>query len=209
MCLTRAAAVHLHNTFNVWHAALNSFEMAYEIYVSQRICTNANILVGEELDFGNRVIEMSMGHNHLVVATSSTCYVYNVKNFSTPHIFDLQGVVSLILQVLSATISFCLLGCVCLPLRLSASLCFRHYLSASLSASVSLSNSLCVCLLLALPQSSLLSSSLPCLPRQLPLHLSLLAQADKFFLITDNVKGMQVYNYEGRQVCAPKVTKSG
>jgi intraflagellar transport protein 80 len=84
---------------------------------------------GEELDFGNRVIEMSMGYDTLIVATTKTCYVYSIKNFNitTPHIFDLQGIVNLIIQT------------------------------------------------------------------------------ESFFLIADNVKGMQVYNYEGRPVCSPKV----
>lgn len=53
----------------------------------------------EELEFGHRVIEMSMGFEYLIVATSKQCYIYPVTNFSTPHIFDLSGgTVSLILQ---------------------------------------------------------------------------------------------------------------
>ena len=53
----------------------------------------------EELEFGHRVIEMSMGFDFLIVATTKQCYIYHISNFSTPHIFDLSGgTVSLILQ---------------------------------------------------------------------------------------------------------------
>jgi intraflagellar transport protein 80 len=52
----------------------------------------------DELEFGDRVIDLSMGHDHLLVATARQCYVYSTRNFTTPHIFDLKGSVSLILQ---------------------------------------------------------------------------------------------------------------
>ena len=43
--------------------------------------------VTEELEFGDRVIEMSMCYDFLIVATSRQCYVYSLKNMTTPHIF--------------------------------------------------------------------------------------------------------------------------
>uniref|UniRef100_A0A2C9JF99 Uncharacterized protein n=1 Tax=Biomphalaria glabrata TaxID=6526 RepID=A0A2C9JF99_BIOGL len=53
----------------------------------------------EKLDFRDRVIKLSLGHGHLVVATSSQCYIYNTKNWNTPMIFDLkEGSVTLIKQ---------------------------------------------------------------------------------------------------------------
>lgn len=53
----------------------------------------------EKLDFRDRVIKASLAFNHLVVATSSQCYVYSTKNWNTPMIFDLkEGSVSLIMQ---------------------------------------------------------------------------------------------------------------
>jgi len=53
----------------------------------------------ETLEFGHRVIEMSLGFDHLIVATTRQCYVYHLGNWGTPHIFDLSGgTVSLILQ---------------------------------------------------------------------------------------------------------------
>ena len=54
--------------------------------------------LAEELEFGDRIIEMSIGFDHLVVATARQCYIYSLQNLSTPHIFDLKGSVSLILQ---------------------------------------------------------------------------------------------------------------
>ncbi|XP_028818647.1 intraflagellar transport protein 80 homolog isoform X2 [Denticeps clupeoides] len=51
------------------------------------------------LEFRDRVIKASFAHSHLVVTTSLQCYIYSVKNWNTPLIFDLkEGTVSLILQ---------------------------------------------------------------------------------------------------------------
>eukprot|EP00953_Heterococcus_sp_UTEX-ZZ885_P001688 1436-Heterococcus_DN1.PRE.2 len=51
----------------------------------------------EVLDFArDRVVEMALGHGHLVVATATQCFIYAVTNWNTPHIFDLRGAVSLI-----------------------------------------------------------------------------------------------------------------
>ena len=53
----------------------------------------------EDLEFSrDRVVEMSLGHAHLVVATSSQCFIYHVENWNTPHIFDLKTAVNLIIQ---------------------------------------------------------------------------------------------------------------
>ena len=54
----------------------------------------------EKLEFRDRIIQASLGHGFLVVATTSQCYVYTTKNWNTPTIFDLKdGSVSLIAQV--------------------------------------------------------------------------------------------------------------
>ncbi|XP_038162299.1 intraflagellar transport protein 80 homolog [Cyprinodon tularosa] len=51
------------------------------------------------LEFRDRVIKASMAFDHLVVATSLQCYIYNSRNWNTPIIFDLkEGTISLILQ---------------------------------------------------------------------------------------------------------------
>uniref|UniRef100_A0A8D1TZG2 Intraflagellar transport protein 80 homolog n=1 Tax=Sus scrofa TaxID=9823 RepID=A0A8D1TZG2_PIG len=51
------------------------------------------------LEFRDRVIKASLNYAHLVVSTSLQCYVFSIKNWNTPLIFDLkEGTVSLILQ---------------------------------------------------------------------------------------------------------------
>ncbi|KAJ1554606.1 Intraflagellar transport protein 80 [Cladochytrium tenue] len=45
----------------------------------------------ENLEFRDRVIKLSLGFNHLIVATSSQGYVYSDKNWNTPTIIDLAG----------------------------------------------------------------------------------------------------------------------
>ena len=53
----------------------------------------------EQLEFRDRIIQLSLGYNHLVVATTSQCYVYTTRNWNTPTIFELKdGSVSLIVQ---------------------------------------------------------------------------------------------------------------
>jgi len=41
---------------------------------------------------------MSIGYNNLIAATANHCYIYNIPNWNTPHIFDLKDSVAFILQ---------------------------------------------------------------------------------------------------------------
>lgn len=41
---------------------------------------------------------MSIGYGNLIAATASQCYIYNIPNWNTPHIFDLKDSVAFILQ---------------------------------------------------------------------------------------------------------------
>jgi len=54
--------------------------------------------MNEDLDFRERVVNMSMKHNHLIVCTTSQCYVYNVMNWSSPFVFDVKDSIYLIVQ---------------------------------------------------------------------------------------------------------------
>ena len=54
--------------------------------------------VGDELDFRDRVVNMSLGYNYLIVATTVQCYIYNVMNWDAPVIFDIKDIVTLIVQ---------------------------------------------------------------------------------------------------------------
>jgi intraflagellar transport protein 80 len=52
----------------------------------------------EELDFRDRVLEMSLGFGYLILATATQCYIYNVNNWNTPHIFDMRNPVNVVIQ---------------------------------------------------------------------------------------------------------------
>jgi intraflagellar transport protein 80 len=54
--------------------------------------------MNDDLDFRERVVNMSMKHNHLIVCTTNQCYVYNVMNWTSPFVFDIRDVVFLITQ---------------------------------------------------------------------------------------------------------------
>jgi intraflagellar transport protein 80 len=52
----------------------------------------------EELDFRDRVTDMSLAHGSLIVTTNNQCFVYNQGNWNTPHIEDLKDPPTLICQ---------------------------------------------------------------------------------------------------------------
>ena len=52
----------------------------------------------EDLTFRDRVTEMSISRTHLVVLTATQCVIYSTTNWNTPHIIELRGTVSLIVQ---------------------------------------------------------------------------------------------------------------
>ena len=86
--------------------------VAWKYFAVQNILTQATVTgrktislrnvtneAWEKLEFRDRIIQASLSHGHLVVATTSQCYVYTTKNWNTPIIFDLkEGSVSLLLQ---------------------------------------------------------------------------------------------------------------
>jgi len=46
----------------------------------------------EEIDFSrDRVVELGLGFDHLVVTTTSQCFVYGLQNLNTPIIFDIRA----------------------------------------------------------------------------------------------------------------------
>lgn len=52
----------------------------------------------EDLTFKERVTEMSLSMTHLVVVTPTQCCIHSTSNWSTPHIVEQRGTVSLIMQ---------------------------------------------------------------------------------------------------------------
>ncbi len=54
--------------------------------------------IHEELEFKDRVINMSMCYEHLIVTTASQCYIFSTTSWNTPQIFDLKESISIIIQ---------------------------------------------------------------------------------------------------------------
>lgn len=52
----------------------------------------------EELDFRDRVTDMSLGYGSLIVTTNNQCHIYQQSNWNTPHVEDLKEPPSLIVQ---------------------------------------------------------------------------------------------------------------
>ena len=51
----------------------------------------------EEIDFRDRLIDMTIGYNFLIVVTNSQCHIYNINYIQTPYSFDLKEKVKMIL----------------------------------------------------------------------------------------------------------------
>lgn len=86
--------------YSNWEANLND--------ENRIVVTDILTEMGEFLDFKDRVINMCIGWNNLVVTTANQCYVYDFSNWNTPHIFDLKDSVSFITQCSKL---FCLVEC--------------------------------------------------------------------------------------------------
>ena len=77
-------------SYNNWEANLND--------ENRIIVTDILNEMNEYLEFKDRVINMSIGYNDLIVTTANQCYIFNFANWNTPNIFDLKDSVSFILQ---------------------------------------------------------------------------------------------------------------
>ena len=54
--------------------------------------------VNDDLEFRDRIINMSLGFNYLVATTNKQCTIYNVMNWDSPAVFDIKEPAILILQ---------------------------------------------------------------------------------------------------------------
>lgn len=56
--------------------------------------------MNEDLDFRERVVNMSMKYGFMVVCTTSQCYIYNIitQNWASPFVFDIKDSIYLIVQ---------------------------------------------------------------------------------------------------------------
>lgn len=77
-------------SYNNWEANLND--------ENRIIVTDILSEMNEYLEFKDRVINMSIGYNDLIVTTANQCYIFNFANWNTPNIFDLKDSVTFILQ---------------------------------------------------------------------------------------------------------------
>ncbi|XP_072035269.1 intraflagellar transport protein 80 homolog [Amphiura filiformis] len=73
---------------------------SFEVLVTSKKTINVRNVTNdarETLEFRDRIIKTGLAFEHLVVATTSQCYVYSTKNWNTPMIFDLkEGTVTLL-----------------------------------------------------------------------------------------------------------------
>mmetsp|Transcript_14908 Transcript_14908/g.26771 ORF Transcript_14908/g.26771 Transcript_14908/m.26771 type:complete len:860 (+) Transcript_14908:121-2700(+) len=54
---------------------------------------------GEELEFSDRVVEVSVGHGHVVVVTQTACYIYKTSTYALHHKFELShGAITLLMM---------------------------------------------------------------------------------------------------------------
>lgn len=52
----------------------------------------------DQLDYPDRVIQIALGFNHLVLATVKQCFIHKLSSWNTPVTFDLkEGTISMIL----------------------------------------------------------------------------------------------------------------
>ena len=51
-----------------------------------------------DIDFNERLIDMTLGYDYLIVVTSNQCHIYNVDNLKVPYKFDIKEKVKMILM---------------------------------------------------------------------------------------------------------------
>ena len=51
-----------------------------------------------EIDFNERLIDMTLGYDFLIVVTNNQCHIYNVDNLNAPYKFDIKEKVKMILM---------------------------------------------------------------------------------------------------------------
>mmetsp|Transcript_39014 Transcript_39014/g.38632 ORF Transcript_39014/g.38632 Transcript_39014/m.38632 type:complete len:501 (+) Transcript_39014:753-2255(+) len=54
--------------------------------------------ISEELDFSEKVINLNLRHNHLIVSTAHQVFVYNLSHLSSPYIIDVKEPINSVVQ---------------------------------------------------------------------------------------------------------------
>lgn len=54
--------------------------------------------ISEQIEFANRVVNMSMSYGNIVVCTASKCFIYSLtqQNWASPFVFDVKDCVMMI-----------------------------------------------------------------------------------------------------------------
>ena len=52
----------------------------------------------EEIDFRERIIDMTLGYDYLIVVTNTQCHIYHIENLKAPYKFDIKDKVKMILM---------------------------------------------------------------------------------------------------------------
>lgn len=68
--------------------------------ITRKMVTIKDIITdqGDQLDYPDRVIQIAIGFNHLVIATVKQCFIHKLTSWNTPVTFDLkEGSISMIL----------------------------------------------------------------------------------------------------------------
>ncbi|XP_045512277.1 intraflagellar transport protein 80 homolog isoform X1 [Pieris brassicae] len=68
--------------------------------ITRKMITIKNIITdqSDQLDYPDRVIQIALGFNHLVIATVKQCFIHKLTSWNTPVTFDLkEGSISMIL----------------------------------------------------------------------------------------------------------------
>jgi hypothetical protein len=61
------------------------------------VVTDFHNEASEDIDFREKLIDMTVGYNFLIVVTNNQCHIYNISSIQTPYKFDLKEKVKLIL----------------------------------------------------------------------------------------------------------------
>lgn len=72
----------------------NCSQTGRKVIAIKDIITDQN----DQLDYPDRVIQIALGFNHLVIATVKQCFIHKLTSWNTPVTFDLkEGTISMIL----------------------------------------------------------------------------------------------------------------
>lgn len=82
----------------------------------------------DQFDYPDRVIQMALGYNHLVVVTVKQCFIHKLSSWNTPVTFDLKdGTISMLLltERLEISLKLSLLNVLLELRKIEDNFCYR------------------------------------------------------------------------------------